>query len=186
MQYTYIATALLTPPPHTHTHQLDMELDTITLRYVLRVFVVMAFTGFLAVALLVLGQFWQAATAKVVSTTSPILGNQFGNLYAGCQIEELMFKNELSDYTSWEDFTRYCCCSDRENAFAFGPGFQVGRTELWTCANGFSKERYRYESTFIRGFCSPTFESGYAQPTYDAGSRQLVVKGGNKTHVSGW
>mmetsp|Transcript_26 Transcript_26/g.66 ORF Transcript_26/g.66 Transcript_26/m.66 type:complete len:270 (-) Transcript_26:123-932(-) len=166
--------------------KLDMELDRITLRYVLRVFVVMAFTGFISVALLVLGQFWQAATTKVVATTPEFLGGQFKNFYAGCQIEELMFKNELSDYTSWQQFTKNCCCSDRENAFAYGPEFQAGRTELWTCANGFSKERFRVGSTFIRKFCSPKFESGFAAPVFDSTSLQLVVKGPDASYGIGW
>lgn len=165
---------------------LDEELNRVTLKYVLRVFVVMAFTGFLAVALLLLGQFWQAATSEVVAPTSPELGTQLAALYAKCEIEELMFKNELSDYTSWQEFTQNCCCSDRQNRFAYGDEFETGVTELWTCQNGFFKERYRKGFEVVRDFCSPVFNSGFSVPSYDEKTFQLVVVGQNDTFPFGW
>lgn len=168
-------------------HELDRELDNLTLKYVLRVFVVMAAGGFIAIALLLLGQFWQAATTKVVATTAPTLGVQFSNLYAPCQIEELMLKNELCDFEDWQTFTRHCCCADRQNKYSFGDDFVSGITELWTCDNGYDKERDRSGSLEIRDFCSPVFNPGYSFPRYDKPTLQVVVDGpaGAKI-ITGW
>lgn len=167
--------------------ELDLDLDTVTLRYMLRVFVVLAATSFVAVALLMLAQFWQAATTKVVATTPPALGDAFRSAsYAACEIESLIAKNELADYSNWDAFTKHCCCSDRETEFSYGPKFVAGRTELWTCDNGFFKERRR-SLLKARDFCSPTFNQGFDQPSYKESTAQIGVVGpGDEFFPTGW
>lgn len=166
---------------------LDIQLDAATLKYVLRVFVVMAATGFVSVALLMLGQSWQAATTVVVASTSPELGGQLSLLYAECEIEELLVNNEFASYGSWTEFTQYCCCADRQSEYSFGEAFVANATELWTCASGYMKERLRGDTLDVRGFCSPAFSEGYSLPAYDEAARQLVVRGAlGVTVATGW
>jgi ABC-type multidrug transport system fused ATPase/permease subunit len=157
--------------------ELDLDLNTVTLKYMLRVFVALAATSFIAVALLMLAQFWQAATTKVVATTQPTLGNTFRSAsYATCEIESLIAKNELADYPTWGEFTKHCCCSDRESEYSYGPAFVAERTELWSCDNGYFKERRRSLKA-ARDFCSPSFNAGYSLPAYKAASAQIGVVG---------
>mmetsp|Transcript_16009 Transcript_16009/g.41410 ORF Transcript_16009/g.41410 Transcript_16009/m.41410 type:complete len:232 (+) Transcript_16009:2838-3533(+) len=171
--------------------ELDEELDQITLQYVLLVFAVMAAAAFVAVAILLLGQFWQAATATVVAPTGRELGNQFAGVpgTAECEVEGLIRQNEFVGYKDWKEFTASCCCSDRQNEFSHGEEFEPKTVELWTCANGLLKERARgTKSGRIREFCSPKFGSNFELPSYASNLRQYVVRnsGTGEIHVTGW
>ena len=169
--------------------ELDYELDSLTLKYVLRVFVVMAAAGFLSIAVLLLGQFWQAATAVVIAPTAPALGDIFVDLYAECEIEELVTNNHFARYADWKDFTRHCCCADRQSEASFGIDFEPGQVELWHCDNGLYKERDRSskDDLNIRDFCAPTFNAGYSFPKYSESARMLVVEGPDgEEYLTGW
>lgn len=172
--------------------ELDHELDTVTLQYVLLVFAAMAAAAFISIAVLLLGQFWQAATANVVAPTGEGLGNQFAGVpgTAECELEELLKRNEFVGFEGWRDFTTHCCCSDRQNEFSHGEEFEPKQVELWTCSNGLYKERDRSQehAPTIREFCSPKFNPGFDEPVWLDEKRQFVVKNRNTGDfwISGW
>jgi len=160
-----------------HRH-VDETLKAKTHARVLAVVQAIFAAGFVAIALLVLAQFQQIEESDVVAATPDDFGARLANTYPACEVESLVTKSEFVGYDGWEDFTAHCCCSDRENEQSHGPNFEGRATELWTCRNGFFKERDRAaegDDRSIRAFCAPVFKAGFSLPKYDREAMHFVV-----------
>jgi len=153
----------------------DEKLDEATLGALRVMFRTMAVGGFLSMALLAYFQLENAVASNVVPPTPADLGDQYTGVLAQCRVEALVVSTELVGYGNWRNFTRHCCCRDRQSENSYGVDFMRDAVELWSCDNGYLKERNRTGGLFIRDFCSPVFNAQYSFPEYNADAAQLVV-----------
>lgn len=156
--------------------QIDADLNEASGDQVFVFVAVLGAVGFTSIALMILVQFTQVERSDVVVQVAPTYGAELRRAFRACDVEDRVRRTEFGGYQSWQEFTAHCCCSDRQNAAAYGDGYVAGVTELWTCANRFFKERQRGAGESIRRFCAPVFESGFELPVYDAGLAAMVVK----------
>lgn len=135
---------------------------------------------FVSGAVILLGVFYETVRTPVVGTTTdeslPINVEE-------CVIEQTVESLEFVGYSSWDEFTRHCCCMARPHSG------DVPLTELWACENGLYKERQRRarDADAVspgRYFCATDFlkyENGTLtksgqQPYYDETRRRFAVE----------
>ena len=92
----------------------DRELETDTTRIISGVFMVMCFTAFTALGLILVSYIFNAAQGDVVQATPPTLGNAYLEVQqrSRCQIESALQDVEFLFTGSWAGFTASCCCRD--------------------------------------------------------------------------
>jgi len=141
----------------------DRELERDTTRIISGVFMVMCFTAFTALGLILVSYIFNAAQGDVVQATPLTLGKTYVEIQqrAICQIESELNDVEFLYTGSWAGFTASCCCRDSawspklplanfSAAQLYGPNSsaalraanvltnaigskQLGQVEIWTC-----------------------------------------------------
>merc|ERR1712196_206376 len=108
-------------------------------------------------------------------------------------------KFEFLDYGSWPQFAAHCCCKERPAQNKTAAHLNANdRVEVWTCDNGFRKERLRetsrphaltgfetfYNGSKLRPFCGRSYPPGYCPPEYNVDKGRFKVRVCNITHVT--
>jgi len=189
----------------TKRKQVDRELDKDTLSSIASTFMVMAFTAFMAMFLLLLGNVYTSAEGVVVQATPASLGSALVETQglATCEVEERLAQIEFLYYPSWAAFVAACCCSDQS-----WNSTDSGQVEQWSCPDLspqataaasvpsiLYKQRVRKtigeggdvtDGFRMRPFCAPTFNDGFLDPEYDESMLAFVVRASNGSLAPNW
>eukprot|EP00003_Mantamonas_plastica_P028940 TRINITY_DN676_c2_g1_i18.p2 TRINITY_DN676_c2_g1~~TRINITY_DN676_c2_g1_i18.p2 ORF type:complete len:576 (+),score=111.56 TRINITY_DN676_c2_g1_i18:1008-2735(+) len=138
---------------------IDRKLNEYVLRDMIKFFLIMGILSFTAFGFSALGIVYG-------STNSFLIPDQVQQVNT---TQQYMQQHEFARYNGWRVFVDQCCC---ESGFSSGDTL---KTELWSCKNGYKKERVRQIKTAAgatddalsaRPFCSKFFDDNVCGPFY--------------------
>jgi hypothetical protein len=145
-----------------HNDDVDDALTRKSLSKVVNFFMILGVVAFIGLACSIIGLLYGELNPPYIP----------GHVNVGFSSCRAASKFEFAKYTSWEEFTKNCCC---QVATHYEDSVYINRylkVELWSCLNGEVKERIReenldgtiYSGLKIRGMCSRTFNPSFSGP----------------------